>query len=186
MALENKTYPEELKEEISKALSHYPELKNVTIHFRYNDFSAKSYMLAQPVVKTLLRSKEKREYQILMRKDFWVENEQFENGRIPSVVMVGWLGHELGHIMDYKDRSSLNLAFFGFKYQFFNSFLKKAEITADYNAVKAGLAQELVISKEFGRNPKYFPADYIAKLQDLYPTVNLVKQWANELGHSFA
>lgn len=58
-------------------------------------------MLAQPIIPTLFRKKEEREYQIIMRKQFFLKNRQFSNGRIPSVVMVGWLGHELGHILDY-------------------------------------------------------------------------------------
>lgn len=66
-------------------------------------------------------------------------------------------------------------------YYFSTSFLKKAEITADKNAVKQGLIKQLVVSKEFGRDPKYFPMSYVKKLKDLYPKVALVKEWDKEL-----
>ncbi len=138
-------------------------------------------MLAQPKPYSLLLRRNKREYQILINRRFFLFNKQFTNGRIPFDILTGWLGHELGHIMDYKDRNSINLIWFGIRYHFFNSFLKKAEVTADFNAVKAGMIDYLVVSKEFGRNPKYFPPSYIAKLIRLYPSVSLVKQWARKI-----
>mgnify|MGYP006945861185 FL=1 len=129
-------------------------------------------------IPSLFRKKEKRAYQIIMRKDFFLKNRQFANGRIPSEVKIGWLGHELGHVLDYKDRNSLNLVWFGIMYYFSKSFLKKAEITADRNTVEHGMIKELVTSKEFGRDPKYFPMSYVNKLNGLYPSVADVKEWA--------
>jgi hypothetical protein len=63
-------------------------------------------------------------------------------------------------------------------YYFSTSFLKKAEITADKNAAEHGLIAELVVSKEFGRDPKYFSMSYVNKLNGLYPSVEDVKEWA--------
>jgi hypothetical protein len=178
MKVGNKQYPSDIKNEVEKALTYYPDLVDVKIHFRWGVFTQHSFMLAQPKIPTLLRKKEKRAYQIIMRKNFFVKNRQFANGRIPSDVMVGWLGHELGHVLDYKDRNSLNMIWFGILYYFSTSFLKKAEITADKNAAEHGLIDELVVSKEFGRNPKYFPMSYVNKLKGLYPSVEDVKEWA--------
>ncbi len=167
-----------IKNEVEAALAYYPELADTKIHFRWGVFTQHSFMLAQPKIPSLLRKKEKRAYQIIMRKDFFLKNRQFANGRIPSDVMIGWLGHELGHVVDYKDRNSLNLIWFGIMYYFSTSFLKKAEITADKNAVEHGMIKELVVSKEFGRDPKYFPMSYVNKLNGLYPSVEDVKEWA--------
>jgi len=173
----NKKYPSEIKKEVESALSFYPDLEDVSIHFRWGIFTQHSFMLAQPVISTLFREKSKRKYQIIMRKRFFLKNKQFPHGRIPSDVMIGWLGHELGHVADYKDRTSWNLAWFGVFYYFSKRFLMKAEIAADRNAVKRGLIRELVVSKEFGRNPKYFPRYYIKKLNSLYPSVEDVEGW---------
>ncbi|MCB9261540.1 MAG: hypothetical protein H6607_04130 [Flavobacteriales bacterium] len=175
------TYPKELEKEVMIVMAKYPELQQTFIHFKWGKIAAKSFMLAQPQVASLLRHRSKREYQIIMKERFFTHNKMMENGRVPSEVIVGWLAHELGHILDYKDRSSWNLAWFGVKYYFLTSFLKKAEITADHNAVKHGFIDEIVVSKEFGRNPKYFPKDYIAKLNRLYPSVKTVKEWAKNL-----
>lgn len=175
----NKKYPSKIKSEVEKALAYYPDLEEVAIEFRWGVFTQHSFMLAQPKVPTLLRNKTQREYQIIMRKKFFLKNKRVPNGRIPSEVIVGWLGHELGHILDYKDRSSWNLIRFGILYYFSKDFLKKAEITADLNAVEHGLIKALVKSKEFGRDPKFFPWRYINKLKSLYPSVTTVKNWAD-------
>ncbi len=177
MRVGNKKYPSKIKAEVEKALSHYPELRNVPIHFRWGIFTQHSFMLAQPKVPTLFRPKERREYQIIMRKKFFLKNKKVPNNRVPSDVMIGWLGHELGHVLDYKLRGSWDLAWFGVLYYFSKSFLKKAEITADRNAVEHGLIKELVVSKEFGRNPAFFPWRYIKKLNSLYPSIEDVKTW---------
>src|SRR5690606_18938406 len=97
--------------------------------------------------------------------------------RVPFDIVVGWIGHELGHITDYLDRSSINLALFGLRYYYSNTFIKQAEISADTFAVQAGLIDYLVVSKQFGRDPKYFPQDYIDKLNSLYPSIEDVKEW---------
>jgi hypothetical protein len=178
MRVGNKQYPSEIKNEVENVLSYYPDLIKVGIHFRWGVFTQHSFMLAQPKIPTLLLRKEKRTYQIIMRKNFFLKNRQFANGRIPSDVMVGWLSHELGHVLDYKDRSSWNLIWFGILYYFSTPFLKKAEISADKNAVTHGLIDELVVSKEFGRNPTFFPKNYVRKLNDFYPSIADVKEWA--------
>lgn len=177
MTTKHRAWAKELEEEVRKALSHYPELKDVGIIFRYRNIIRDSYMLAQPRLRTLILPKSMRQYEIIINKKFFSENEKFENGKPPFDVIVGWIGHELGHVMDYVPRNSLNLMWFGYKYAFRPSFIKKAEITADMNAVKAGMIHYLVVSKEFGRDPQYFAQDYIDKLNGLYPSVEDVKEW---------
>ncbi len=170
-------YPSELENEVGQSLEGFPELAETHIQFKWGAIAQKSFMLAQPLVSTLHRSKQKRGYQIIMKQRFFLNNPNIENGRVPEEVIVGWLAHELGHILDYKDRSSWNLMWFGFKYFFFKSFLKKAEITADKNAVERGFIKEIVASKKFGRDPNYFPADYIRKLNTYYPSIADVLSW---------
>ncbi|UKN02793.1 hypothetical protein K6119_04590 [Paracrocinitomix mangrovi] len=167
----------DLEKEIETALAHYPELKDRKIIFRFRVIERKSFMLAQPRLRTLILPRRWRQYEVIISKNYFTKNKLFEDGRVPSDVVVGWIGHELGHVADYLPRSSVNLMWFGFMYSFYNSFIKKAEISADKNAVKAGLIDYLVVSKEFGRNPKYFPQDYIDKLNSLYPSIADVKEW---------
>jgi len=72
------------------------------------------------------------------------------------------------------------LMWFGVMYYFSHDFLRKAEITADKNAVERGFIDSIVESKRFDRNPKYFPQSYINKLNTLYPSVFQVMEWAEQ------
>lgn len=176
----NKKYPNELKNEIEKALSYYPDLEETHIFFRWERFARRSFMLAQPIVPTIFGRKENRHYQIIMKKRFFVKNKQFANGRLPFDVIVGWLGHELGHILDYRDRSTWNLMWFGILYYFSDSFIKKAEITADKNAAEHGLISELTEAMHLSNNTAYFPQSYIDKLRHLYPSIAQIRNWARK------
>lgn len=174
------TFREEIKAEAQEALSYFPELANVHIRFEYSRISVQSFMLAQPVVNWRFWHRGSRQYRIKIKKSLVVNNPNFSDKYPRRDVLVGWLGHELGHIVDYYPRRSLNLIWFGIRYHFFPSFLKKAEITADRNTVKAGLTRQLILSKQFGREASIFPKSYIKKLNRLYPSIEAVRRWDEE------
>ena len=71
MKVGNKKYPSEIKNEVEAALAFYPDLVDTKILFRWGVFTQHSFMLAQPKIPTLIRKKEKRAYQTIMRKDFF-------------------------------------------------------------------------------------------------------------------
>ena len=177
MSKKHRKLAKELEKEIKEAARHYPELADYVILFRFSKINRQSFMLAQPRLRSLIFPKSKRQFEILINRKKFVDNAMFEDGRIPSEIIIGWIGHELGHIKDYIDRSTLNLMWFGYKYATDKKFLMKAEVTADKNAVHAGLIDYLVTSKKFGRDPKYFPQTYIDKLNELYPSVEAVLEW---------
>jgi hypothetical protein len=177
MSKKHRRLAKELEFEIKEAAKHYPELADYVILFRYSSINRQSFMLAQPRLRSLIYPKRKRQFEILINKTKFTKNPQFENGRPPSDVIIGWIGHELGHVRDYINRNSINLIWFGILYTTNTKFLKKAEITADKNTVYADMVDYLVISKKFGRNPKYFEQSYIDKLNALYPSVEDVLEW---------
>lgn len=172
-----KVYPKILEAEVKKALSHYPELDHLEIHFRFKHIRRESFMLAQPYAKSLFKRGKDRTYQIIINEAFFTRNAAYNDGKIPFNVIVGWLGHELGHIKDYTTRSGFNLFSFGIRYLTQKDFIRKAEIAADKYCVDAGLGDELLESKTFSRNPDLFTKTYIKKLQGLYPSVQQVKTW---------
>jgi hypothetical protein len=176
-AKKHKIFSKALEEEIKEALSFYPNLQDYGISFRFKIIETKSFMLAQPKKRTMLFPRKWRRYKIIISKNYFTKNKEFEDGRVPFDIVVGWIGHELGHVTDYVDRSSINMAAFGYKYYYKKAFVRIAEIAADTNAVHAGLIDYLVVSKRFGRNPDYFAQDYIDKLNDLYPSVEDVIEW---------
>lgn len=125
-------------------------------------------MLAQPVFKTLFRNRSKREYVILIRREFTIGDTEFDCTQIPSDVLIGWLGHELGHIMDYRSRSSANLAFFGLRYLALDKHIRNAERTADEMAVNRGMADYIIGTKEFILNNATLSEQYKDKIRKYY------------------
>lgn len=142
-------YPKAIETQVKTALSYFPQLKKVKITFKFKDEIKKSTMQAQPKWTDVFKSKNNRQYFILISKKIKIENEVYRTADLPDDVLIGWLGHELGHIMDYKNRSSLDLLFFGIKYLFLNRSIVKAERTADYFAILQGMEKYILATKAF-------------------------------------
>lgn len=172
--------PDNIKSEVVQALSFFPELANTPITFKYTDKKGTSVMLAQPVFKSLLKNKDQREYVILIRKEFNIGGKTFNCSEIPSEILIGWLGHELGHIVDYKERSAVNLTFFGLRYLVFDKHIRAAERTADQIAVQNGMADYIVGTKEFILNHADLSSDYKDKIRKFYLSPEQIMELANK------
>lgn len=180
ISFELKSIPEYLKKEAKLALSFYPELIATPIEFRLTKKMGSSVMKAQPKFWSLFKNKNKREYVILISRHFGINNKELQTSFIPTEVMVGWLGHELGHIMDYKNRSTINLITFGFLYLFSESFTKKAEQTADRFAVEHNMRHYILATKNFILNHTELSTRYKEKIKRLYVSPEAVLDFVNE------
>lgn len=160
--------PREIYEEAVIALSHYPELKNTPIEFKFKDKIKKSTMQAQPVFSQLFHSRKKRGYKILISKEILINNKTLKTTEMPSNIMIGWLGHELGHIMDFQNRSGLNLMGFGAGYLFSKNYIRDAERRADTFAVAHGMENYILETKEFILKKAGLSEKYIARIKKLY------------------
>ena len=164
----NKVIPGEMEKVILTALSYYPSLKETRINFIYKEDIRKSVMQAQPKVSSLFRSKSKRTYNIKISRYLKLNDEQLDITTLPFEVLVGWIAHELGHIMDYKDRSGLAMIGFGAKYWLFENFLKDAERRADVFALDHGLGNMIMETKNFVLNHADIPEEYKNRIRRLY------------------
>jgi len=164
----NKIVPDTIWREVYVALSHYPELKDTPIEFRFKKNIKKSFMQAQPKVNSLLKSKKNRGYLVFINEKFTIEDEVFDITAVPSEVLIGWIGHELGHIMDYRERSALDLVWFGVKYLTSKNYIREAEKAADTYAVNHGLGEEIIATKNFIINHSKLSDTYKSRIQDLY------------------
>lgn len=164
----NKTYPEILEKPILKALSYYPELNSVPIEFKLKKNIKKSTMQAQPKFNTLLRSRNKRAYVILIKAIFELNTTSKPIQELPEDVLIGWFGHELGHIMDYETKTNNQLISFGYNYLFSENTLKNAERIADSFAVSHGMRDYLMTTKNYILNDADIPEDYKKRIRDLY------------------
>lgn len=165
----HKEIPDEIREITLLALSHYPELLDVKIDFQFQNKIRGSVMQAQPKIGSLFfDSKGNRSYRIKISRHLELLDEMLPIEELPADVLLGWIGHELGHIKDYVDRSALNLMSFGVRYALSNNFVTQAEITADSHSVSNGLGKAIIATKDFVLNHNRLPEGYKNKIRALY------------------
>ncbi|MEX2565051.1 MAG: hypothetical protein WD431_03840 [Cyclobacteriaceae bacterium] len=165
----NKNIPDPIRKITLEALSYFPELVNIKIDFQFKNKISGSVMQAQPKVGSLLmRKKENRSYKIKISRYLVLEDDLVPIESLPRDVLLGWIGHELGHIKDYLDRNAMNLLGFGVKYYCSNNFLTEAEIAADSYAVAHGLGDKIIATKNFVLNHDKLPVEYKNKIKALY------------------
>lgn len=175
----NKIIPANIAEEVKTALSYYPELKDTPIEFKYKTAIKKSTMQAQPDLKSIFRSQEKRGYKILISTKFHIEKKAFNIEDVDSEVLIGWFGHELGHVVDYSDRSTLGMLIFGLKYLFSKSHLKEVERTADMIAINHGMAESILATKDFILNNVHISPAYKQRIAKLYMSPEEIMEIVN-------
>jgi hypothetical protein len=128
------------------ALAFYPELNDVKIRYVLQD--TKTTLAARPRFLSLFRSRDKRAYTIFVDKQVKDrEGVLFEN--FPFNAQVGGLGHEYAHIIDYADRSSLNIMWLGIKYLFSKKARARLEHKVDKIAIERGLGWQTLAWEEY-------------------------------------
>lgn len=174
------TYPESVAKEVEIALSHYPELADVAIEFKFKNKIRKSTMQAQPELWSFFCGKSKRKYKVLISESFRIGDSIYFTKNIPSNVLIGWFAHELGHIRDYQERSGFNLITFGLGYVFSERAMKRAERTADAYAVAHGLETYILATKDFILNEANFPELYKRRIRRFYLSPEEIMMLVNE------
>lgn len=163
---ENKHIPRVIEAEILKALSFYPELQKTHIDFVFKQKIKSSVMLAQPDFASLFGGK--RAYKIKISALFRLTTTAIPIHQIPPQILIGWIGHELGHIMDYENRDIGGMIAFGLGYLFSKKYIRKAERMADSYAVSHGLGRYIIETKHFILNHAELPQKYKEKIARLY------------------
>jgi len=177
----NKQIPAAIEKNVLTALSYYPELKNTPIDFIFKRNIKSSVMQAQPVFSTLLKKREKRHYRINISEHFKLIHSQTPILQIPDKVMIGWIGHELGHILDYEGKSNGELMSFGYQYVFHPKFVKHAEMVADSLAVERGMGDYIVATKRFILDNADLPQAYKDKIRRLYLSPDVIVEQVRKL-----
>ena len=160
--------PESISKEVHKALSYYPELQETSIKFKFKKNIKKSTMQAQPTIGSFFRSRKNRKYVVLISETFKISDKTFLTKHIPSDILIGWIGHELGHVMDYRDRSTLNLIWFGVKYLLSSKHIVEAERAADTYAVQHNMEAYILKTKDFILNNADVEEAYKLRIKKFY------------------
>lgn len=182
MVITNKNIPEIIENPIKEALSHYPSLADTRIDFVFRDNINKSFMQAQPRWYGVFQRKKKRHYVIQMSPVMELNNQSIPIEEIPHQVIVGWIGHELGHIMDYTHRTGVGLIAFGVGYVSSQRYKIGAEQMADIYAISHGLGSQILATKEFILENANIDPTYQEKIKTYYmsPEEVLERIQANE------
>lgn len=177
----NKEIPLSIKDQVEVALTHYPQLKDTPIAFRFKKEIKKSTMQAQPSFASFLKSRKNRAYIIFISEKFHIEDEVFSILDVEDDVLIGWIGHELGHVMDYRDRSTLNMISFALKYLFSTAHIQEVERAADTYAVKHGMYQYILATKNFILNNTSISPKYKNRIKRLYMSPEEIMELVNHL-----
>ena len=145
------TKDEKLKLAFFVAISHYPELRNTKISMHMKKIP--STMQAQPYSDFLFRKKGNRKYKVIVNKTSDVNGMYYKDLSFNS--LVGWIGHEFAHILDYTKMNNGDLISFIASYVFDKDKMKKTERKADKETIKHGLGIQLLDGANyFHRNKK--------------------------------
>lgn len=177
----NKIIPASIENEVRIALSHYPELLETPIEFKFKKDIKKSFMQAQPKFSGILQNRNNRSYFIMISDKLKIEGEEFGVNELPTDVLIGWIGHELGHIMDYRDRSGVNLLIFGVRYLISNKHIREAERAADTHAVNHGMGEYILATKDFILSHAHLSEVYKARIKRLYLSPEEIMELVEEL-----
>lgn len=177
--------PNSISKEVQTALDFYPELKNTPIEFRFKPKIKKSTMQARPKFGSFFRSRKNREYVILISESFKIADKEFLTVHIPSDILIGWIGHELGHVMDYTNRNKLNLIWFGLKYLLSDNHIVEAERAADTYAVQHNMEEYILKTKDFILNNADIHEAYKLRIKKYYLSpeeiMDVIEKRNNEL-----
>jgi hypothetical protein len=160
----NKTFPAQLELECLVALSFYPELKNTAIEFRFG--KSNFTMTSKPKFNSILKGKQQRQYVVTIEK-LGSSKNNIEWKDLSFNAMVGWIGHELGHIVHYSHKTNSGVAFIGVKYAF-PGYRRKMERFTDQIAIQHDLGYALYEGVDYTMNRSHATEHYKTCQQKYY------------------
>ena len=122
------------------ALSHYPELHDKRISLRLKPLV--STMQAHPSPNFIIKRKSKRSYRIFVNDNPDLTGLNYEELSFNG--LVGWIGHEFAHLIDYSSMNNRELLGFIAAYVFDKREMRKTERQADKETIKRGLGIQLL------------------------------------------
>jgi hypothetical protein len=134
-----KLFHPKIKSAALVALSRYPELKNTRIEFLFRNITAT--METRPKINFKAFSRKQRTYQVFINLNKG-ENRALDIDSLTETMKVGWIAHELGHVVDYESRSAFSLMAMGVFYVTVPSFKRNIEQSVDIITIRHGLGYE--------------------------------------------
>lgn len=171
---ENKEFLPDFELATLVALMHYPELKETAIVFK--EKTLKSTMAARPKGLQVLRSKGKRTYVIYINTS---ESVKVPVDSVSFNAKVGVIGHELAHVLDYEQKSSLRVIGNGFGYVS-KKFRAKFERATDQRTIDHGLGWQCYDWSHYVFHYKNIPPEYLEYKKKTYMGYEEIEQQLNQ------
>lgn len=149
-----------------EALAGYPSLAGRKIVVIQRTLSSTT-MRAQPIVDFSFWRKSSRKFKIEIN-NYATVGSKMKIEDLDQVVLVGWFAHELGHVIDYVERSALGMIGFAFGYLWFSNFRLGAERRADLYAIDHGFAASIMETKKFILDQSSLPNAYKKRMERYY------------------
>jgi hypothetical protein len=178
----HKVIPEEIELEALIALSNYPELKDVKIEFIFRNQSA--IMLMRPKSHITLKKKEDRIFRIFM-----TSNKDQCRGvtldEVPFNALIGVFAHELAHVLDFREKSSLEYVTENIKYTFSKKYRAQLERETDIVTVNHGLGYQLCHVRDVLADCEFMPRNPKGKSLSAYLTSEEILNMISEQEKKF-
>ncbi len=136
----NKEIPAAFEAPITDALSHYPELENTKITWRIKH--AYTPLKTRPAFTSFFKSKNRRAYVITISDKTIDTLSHLLYSNLNYDEQVGIMGHELGHVVDFKSKNMWQSAqnLWGHLSQ---KFIDSMEYHTDMICINHGLGKQL-------------------------------------------
>jgi len=173
---QNKNIPQQHADQWLAALSHYPTLEQTKIRFK--PCKIKTTLNARPTLfSTFFVKPNKRKYVIRYNVS---SKGQIPLSLVNEKALMGLMGHELAHLVDYQKRNCWQVLGRGTDYL---SKRRKAafEKEIDMLAIKHGFGEHLYTWSDFVLNHSCANDSYKAFKKDTYLTPKQIKQIADIL-----
>jgi hypothetical protein len=143
---ENKEMPPGYEKQILFALSYFPELSNAKIEFQITK-SKSGIIDTRPTIGGLLRNGSNRKYLVTIYDSISGRTlPTFSNADVNA--QVGILGHELSHIIYFKNSTGFGLLGLGIAH-ISTSFMDRFENKTDSMDIERGLGYQLIAWKKY-------------------------------------
>lgn len=135
-----KKFPDVIKKQVLIALSFYPELENRHIAFRFRKRTTP--LSSRPRLFSLFKKKKNRRYVITISTKTISRLDPILFANLPYNAQIGVLGHEIGHVFEYNQKT--NLQIMGLAFKLLNSnYVNGFEFNTDRIVIEHGLGHQL-------------------------------------------
>jgi hypothetical protein len=132
-------------------------------------------MVSRPKPGSIFRNNNKREYQVIIRKK-GTSKKGLEWSELSFNSLVGWIGHELAHIINYHHRVFGGILFMGMRYAF-PQFRRRMERFTDQLTIKNDLGYALYEGTEYTLNSSSISESYKRRIKKFYLSPAEIKKY---------